>query len=88
MNSNILALKSLEKLLLAQGFLYCQVSGRKITSPEELALVTMSTDFGQILSLPVHKNQAKELLQIELSNFSLGLPSLEDLEEEEVKYYK
>ncbi|AHF08530.1 hypothetical protein [Desulfitobacterium metallireducens] len=86
MNSNILALKSLEKLLLAQGFLYCQVTGQRIMSDEELALITIGNDSGQILSLPVHKTYSKELLQNELSTFSLGLPSLEDLEEDEVLY--
>lgn len=84
MNSNILALKSLEKLLFTQGFLFCQVSGQKITSPEELALVTLSTDSGQILSLPVQKNYSKELLQTELNTFSQGLPPLDDQEEDEV----
>lgn len=86
MNSNILALKSLEKLLLAQGFLYCQASGEKITTTDELALVALSVDSGQILSLPVHKEHSKALLQSELETFSQGIPPLEDPEEDDVLY--
>lgn len=83
MDSNALALKSLEKLLLAQGFLYCPISGQKITSPEDLALLCLGLKADQILTLPVHKAHSKELLQTQLSTFSKWLPTLDDPEDNE-----
>lgn len=83
MNSNALALKSMEKLLLAQGFLYCQVSGQKITSPDDLTIVNLNLGTGRILTLPVHKAHTKQLLQTELTTFFQGLPSLDGSEAED-----
>ena len=84
--SQVLGFKSIEKLLLDQGFVICEETGQKITRTEDLATVHLAIGEGQYVVLPVHKDHAKALLQTICHSFSSGVPSLEDKEAFEFRW--
>lgn len=81
--SQILGLKSFEKLLLQKGFVICQQTGQKITQVEDLVAVHLACGVDQFVILPVHKENANTFLQTMLTTFS-GVLSLK--EEEPFEY--
>jgi hypothetical protein len=78
--TQVLGFKSIEKLLLKQGFVICEETGQKITRIEDLTTVHLAFGKDQLLVLPVHKDHANALLQTIRHTFSSGVPALEDEE--------
>jgi hypothetical protein len=81
--THVLGLKSLEKLLLQQGFVICHKTGQRITQMEDLAAVHLGVGEDQFIFFPVHIDNAKELLKTMIKTFSGGLPALEEKESED-----